>query len=214
MEQRAERVGSGFEPFGEHTVNSSWVAVQELVRLGLGEMVDLHVYELPVDYQAVQDILLSLWKEHQPQLAVHVGVSGIATSVTLEQCGHNKGYTRLDNRSFCPASHCCMENGPDYIKSVIDMDTVCKRVNGSNIGITVSVSKDAGRYLCDYTYYTSLHQGQGYSAFVHVPALGGPYSSEELGRGLQAVVKEMLNLLEVDYNEWGEKDNKHCHHKQ
>ncbi|PWA30832.1 hypothetical protein CCH79_00017372, partial [Gambusia affinis] len=153
----------------------------ELERLGLGEMIDLHVCELPVDYQAVQDLLPSLWKEHQPQLAVHVGVSGIATSVTLEQCGHNKGYTRLDNRSFCPASHCCKENGPDCIKSVIDMDTVCKRVNG---------------YLCDYTYYTSLHQGQGCSAFVHMPPLGGPYSSEELGRGLQAVVKEMLNLLE------------------
>lgn len=86
------------------------------------------------------------------QLAVHVGVSGIATSVTLEQCGHNKGYTRLDNRSFCPASHCCKENGPDCIKSVIDMDTVCKRVNGSNVGITVSVSKDAGRQVIHVTH--------------------------------------------------------------
>ncbi|KAK5612972.1 Pyroglutamyl-peptidase 1 [Crenichthys baileyi] len=201
MANNKKVVVTGFEPFGEHAVNSSWVAVQELERLGLGEAVDLHVCELPVDYQAVENILPSLWKEHQPQLAVHVGVSGLATSVTLEQCGHNKGYKRLDNRSFCPASHCCMENGPDCIKSIIDMDTVCKRVNGSNIGITVCVSKDAGRYLCDYTYYTSLHQGQGRSAFVHVPPLGGPYSSGELGRGLQAVVKEMMSLLDTDYTE-------------
>lgn len=79
------------------------------------------------------------------QLVVHVGVSGLATTVTLEQCGHNKGYQRLDNCSFCPASSCCMENGPDCINSVLDMETVCKTVNDSNTGVTVSISKDAGR---------------------------------------------------------------------
>lgn len=76
---------------------------------------------------------------------VHVGVSGIATTVTLEQCGHNMGYTRMDNCSFCPASKCCMENGPDYITSVLDMQTVCKTLNESSLGVTLSVSKDAGR---------------------------------------------------------------------
>ena len=78
---------------------------------------------------------------------VHVGVSGLATTVTLEQCGHNKGYKRLDNCRFCPASHCCMENGPDCIQSVLDMEKVCKRVNDSALGVTLSVSKDAGRCL-------------------------------------------------------------------
>uniref|UniRef100_A0A3Q2DAE5 Pyroglutamyl-peptidase I n=1 Tax=Cyprinodon variegatus TaxID=28743 RepID=A0A3Q2DAE5_CYPVA len=197
----------------ETTQILTWKAGVELERLGLGEAAELHVCELPVDYLAVQSILPSLWKQHQPQLAVHVGVSGLATSVTLEQFGHNKGYERLDNRSFCPASHCCMENGADSIKSVIDMHTVCKKVNESNIGVTVSVSEDAGRYLCDYTYYTSLHQGRGRSAFVHVPPLGGPYSKTELGRGLQAVVKEMLNWLEADYTEEEQKDKKLCHHQ-
>lgn len=41
---------------------------QELERLGLGEAVDLHVCEVPVEYQAVQILLPSLWKEHQPQV--------------------------------------------------------------------------------------------------------------------------------------------------
>ncbi|XP_072219974.1 pyroglutamyl-peptidase 1-like isoform X1 [Leuresthes tenuis] len=212
MASKRKIVVTGFEPFGEHTVNSSWVAVQELGRLGLGEEVHLYVCEVPVEYQAVQELLPSLWKEHQPQvLVVHVGVSGLATTVTLEQCGHNKGYKRLDNCSFCPASHSCMENGPDCIKSVLDMNTVCKRVNDSNIGVTVSVSKDAGRYLCDYTYYTSLYLGQGHAAFVHVPPLGKPYSSQDLGRGLQAVVQEMLKLLEGNYMV-EERKNKHCKH--
>lgn len=207
MASKKKVIVTGFEPFGEHAVNSSWVAVQELEKLGLGEAVDLHVCEVPVEYQVVQKLLPSLWREHQPQLVVHVGVSGLATTVTLEQCGHNKGYKRLDNCCFSPASECCMEEGPDCIHSVLDMETICKRANDLGVGVTFSVSKDAGRYLCDYTYYTSLHLGQGHSAFIHVPPLDRPYSSLELGRALQAVLQEMLKLLEED-----PKHHNHCNH--
>ncbi|KAM3866007.1 pyroglutamyl-peptidase 1 [Diretmus argenteus] len=212
MANKKKVIVTGFEPFGEHTVNSSWVAVQELQRLGLGEAVDLHVCEVPVEYEAVQNLLPSLWKQQQPQLVVHVGVSGLATTVTLEQCGHNHGYKRPDNCSFCPVSQCCMEKGPDCINSVLDMDMICKTVNGSGLGVALSVSKDAGRYLCDYTYYTSLYLGQGRSAFVHVPPLGKPYSSQDLGRALQVIVREMLEQL--DHAEEEHKHHSHCHHQQ
>lgn len=71
----------------------------------------------------------------------------MATTVTLEKCGRNHGYKGLDNSSFCPDSQCCIVGGPDCIKSVIDMESVCKRVNASGLGVAVSVSKDAGRYF-------------------------------------------------------------------
>ncbi|XP_026879576.2 pyroglutamyl-peptidase 1 isoform X2 [Electrophorus electricus] len=208
MDPKKTVIVTGFEPFGEHAVNASWVAVQELEKLGLGQIVDLHVTEVPVEYQAVQNLLPSLWKRYKPQLMVHVGVSGMATTVTLEKCGHNHGYTRLDNCHFCPESECCMEDGPDCISSVLDMDAVCKRVNSSELGVTVSVSKDAGRYLCDYTYYTSLYLGQGHSAFIHVPPLGKPYSAEELARALRAIVLEMLEQME------NSTVKQHCQHGQ
>ncbi|XP_030631079.1 pyroglutamyl-peptidase 1 [Chanos chanos] len=208
MDERKTVVVTGFEPFGEHTVNASWVAVQELERLGLHQDVDLHVAEVPVEYQAVQNLLPSLWNKYHPQLVVHVGVSGMATTVTLEKCGHNHGYKRLDNCSFCPESQCCVEGGPDCIHSVIDMDSVCKRVNASGLGVTVSVSKDAGRYLCDYTYYSSLHLSQGRAAFVHVPPLGRPYSAQDLARALRAIILEMLELLDQN------KEKHHCQHSQ
>lgn len=79
------------------------------------------------------------------QLVVHVGVSGMATTVTLEKCGRNHGYKGLDNSSFCPDSQCCIVGGPDCIDSVIDMESVCKRVTASGLGVAVSVSRDAGR---------------------------------------------------------------------
>ncbi|KAM7141320.1 pyroglutamyl-peptidase 1 isoform 2-T2 [Molossus nigricans] len=128
MEQpRKAVVVTGFGPFGEHTVNASWIAVQELEKLGLGDSVDLHVYEIP--------------------LVVHVGVSGMATTVTLEKCGHNKGYKGLDNCRFCPGSQCCVEDGPESIDSIIDMDAVCKRVTTLGLDVSVTISQDAGRVL-------------------------------------------------------------------
>ncbi|NXI49567.1 PGPI peptidase, partial [Chloroceryle aenea] len=117
----------------------------ELEKLGLGDDVDLHVYEVPVEYQTVQRLIPTLWKKHRPQLVVHVGVSGMATTVTLEKCGHNAGYIGLDNCQFCPDSQCCVEGGPEYIDSIIDMDTVCKRVSALGLDVTLTISKDAGR---------------------------------------------------------------------
>uniref|UniRef100_A0A4W2DVW5 Pyroglutamyl-peptidase I n=1 Tax=Bos indicus x Bos taurus TaxID=30522 RepID=A0A4W2DVW5_BOBOX len=193
---RAPGTSSGFGPFGEHTVNASWIAVQELEKLGLGDSVDLHVYEIPVEYQTVQRLIPALWEKHSPQLVVHVGVSGMATAVTLEKCGHNKGYKGLDNCRFCPGSQCCVEDGPESIDSIIDMDAVCKRVTTLGLDVSVTISQDAGRYLCDFTYYTSLYQSHGRSAFVHVPPLGKPYNADQLGRALRAIIEEMLDLLE------------------
>ncbi|XP_065434203.1 pyroglutamyl-peptidase 1 isoform X3 [Chrysemys picta bellii] len=134
-----------FGPFGEHAVNASWIAVQELEKLGLGDGVDLYVYEIPVEYQTVQRLIPALWKKHSPQLVVHVGVSGMATTVTLEKCGHNVGYKGLDNCRFCPGSQCCVEGGPECIDSIIDMDAVCRRVSTLGLDVTVTISKDAGR---------------------------------------------------------------------
>ncbi|EDL90722.1 pyroglutamyl-peptidase I [Rattus norvegicus] len=197
MEQpRKAVVVTGFGPFGEHAVNASWIAVQELEKLGLGDSVDLHVYEIPVEYQTVQRLIPALWEKHSPQLVVHVGVSGMATTVTLEKCGHNKGYKGLDNCRFCPGSQCCVEDGPESIDSIIDMDAVCKRVTTLGLDVSVTISQDAGRYLCDFTYYTSLYRGRGRSAFVHVPPLGKPYNADQLGRALRAIIEEMLGVLE------------------
>ncbi|XP_069072886.1 pyroglutamyl-peptidase 1 isoform X1 [Pleurodeles waltl] len=172
----------------------------ELEKLGLGDSVDLYVYEVPVEYQVVQRIIPELWKKHTPQLVVHVGVSSMATTVTLEKCGHNVGYIGLDNSQFCPGSRCCVDGGPECIDSVLDLEAVCQRVTASEPGVAVSISKDAGRYLCDFTYYTSLYESHGRSAFVHVPPLGKPYTAVQLGRALQTIIEEMIKVLEQSEN--------------
>ncbi|XP_075857653.1 pyroglutamyl-peptidase 1 isoform X1 [Microcebus murinus] len=174
MEQpRKAVVVTGFGPFGEHTVNASWIAVQELEKLGLGDSVDLHVYEIPVEYRTVQRLIPALWEKHSPQLVVHVGVSGMATAVTLEKCGHNTGYKGLDNCRFCPGSQCCVEDGPESIESIIDMDAVCKRVTTLGLDVSVTISQDAGRRRPAVDPKTWTQAGRRAPA-CHPSTLGGP----------------------------------------
>ncbi|XP_075720724.1 pyroglutamyl-peptidase 1 isoform X1 [Rhinoderma darwinii] len=201
-------VVTGFGPFGEHAVNASWVAVQELEKLGLGDRVDLHVYEVPVEYQTVQRLIPDLYMKHRPQLIVHVGVSGMASAITLEKCGHNKGYQGLDNRQFCPDKQCCVEGGPECLQSSIDMDVVCERISAAGLDVQFTVSTDAGRYLCDFTYYTSLYESHGKSVFIHVPPLGKPYTAAQLGRALQTILQVILDMVEQS------EDQINCDNKQ
>ena len=59
---------AGFMPFGNHVVNASWAAVQELEKLGLGDENNLVIAEIPVEYSAVKKIVPDLWKIHRPKV--------------------------------------------------------------------------------------------------------------------------------------------------
>nr|XP_036859667.1 pyroglutamyl-peptidase 1 isoform X3 [Manis javanica] len=189
---------TGFGPFGEHTVNASWIAVQELEKLGLGDSVDLHVYEIPVEYKTVQRLIPALWEKHSPQLVVHVGVSGMATTVTLEKCGHNKGYKGLDNCRFCPGSQCCVEDGPESIDSIIDMDAVCKRVTTLGLDVSVTISQDAGRST-EQTHRTGQREADAASrrwSWLPTAGPGAPTLFAGLGPEASGFRAHALCLLE------------------
>lgn len=79
------------------------------------------------------------------QLVVHVGVSGIAKELTLEQGAHNDGYDKPDIRGLLPPDQCCVNGCHHYISSRIDMTGVCEAVNGSDCGVHAVVSNDPGR---------------------------------------------------------------------
>ena len=63
---------SGFGPFGEHEVNASWVAVQELAKIGLDNSVELLVCEIPVIYKDVKERVPLLWKKYEPTVSIMI----------------------------------------------------------------------------------------------------------------------------------------------
>ncbi|XP_024417739.3 LOW QUALITY PROTEIN: pyroglutamyl-peptidase 1-like protein [Desmodus rotundus] len=185
-------VVTGFGPFRQHLVNSSWEAVKELSKLGLGNdmQVELRTLQLPVDYREVKQRVMRIWEDLQPQLTVHVGLDSAAKAVVLEQCGKNHGYREADVRGFRPELGTCLPGGSEVIESRVSMKAVSRRVAVE--GVEVAFSRDAGRYICDYTYYLSLHHGNGCAALIHVPPLSPRFPASLLGKALQVIVQEML----------------------
>ena len=76
---------------------------------------------------------------------VHVGVSGLATELTLEQQAHNSGYDKTDVCGEHPTMHCCVEGAEDCLVSEIDMKYVCAEVNNAGLKVKAVVSHDPGR---------------------------------------------------------------------
>ncbi|XP_007958159.1 pyroglutamyl-peptidase 1-like protein [Orycteropus afer afer] len=169
--------------------------MQVLSNLGLGDDMELELrtLQLPVDYREVKQKITRIWEDLQPQLAVHVGVDSSAKAIVLEQCGKNTGYRDVDVRGFRPEGGVCLSGGPRVIMSEVSMKAVCKRV--SLKGVEVLFSRDAGRYVCDYTYYLSLHHGNGRAVLIHVPPLSPWLRASLLGKALQALVREMLEEM-------------------
>uniref|UniRef100_H0X6D8 Pyroglutamyl-peptidase I like n=1 Tax=Otolemur garnettii TaxID=30611 RepID=H0X6D8_OTOGA len=169
---------------------------QELSKLGLGSDVELELQtlQLHVDYRAAGQRVARIWEDLQPQLTVHVGMDTSGKAIVLEQCGKNRGYRDADVRGFRPEDGVCLPGGPEVITSVVSMKTVCRCIVIEDI--EVAFSRDAGRYVCDYTYYLSLHHGCGSAALIHVPPLSLRVSASLLGRALQIIIRKMLEECE------------------
>ena len=78
-----------------------------------------------------------------------MGVSGIATELTLEQQAHNDGYDKMDIQGKCPMTQCCIEDRDKncVLVSGINMERVCSTVNSANIKVKARVSHDPGRLV-------------------------------------------------------------------
>uniref|UniRef100_A0A667GIC8 Pyroglutamyl-peptidase I like n=1 Tax=Lynx canadensis TaxID=61383 RepID=A0A667GIC8_LYNCA len=160
-----------FGPFRQHLVNSSWEAVKELSKLGPNSRreVGLRVLQRPVDYREVTQRVTRIWEDLQPQLVVHIELDASAKAIVLEQRAKNRGSWDADIRGFRPARGEGLPDGPEVIASGVSTRALSKLVAVE--GAQVVYSRNAGRYVCDYTCYLSLHHGNGRTALARVPPL-------------------------------------------
>lgn len=186
---------TGFGPFYGHSVNASWVAVQELARLTVlnpdGTHCKLVIREIPVEYEVVATEVPKLWRDVNPRFCVHVGVSPY-DCVMIEQVAQNSTYHLEDVKGRYPSSGRCVQDGPSHIRTQVDVHRVVTQVMTTQSEVKVSASNDAGRYLCDFIYYTSLHCGDAPALFIHVPPLNKPYSSAQIASALKLIIETIL----------------------
>ncbi|KAG7521611.1 pyroglutamyl-peptidase 1-like [Solea senegalensis] len=187
---------TGFGPFRQFWVNPSWRAAQDLKLCGLGERIEVHIKEIPVSYVQSQHVIAEIWQTLNPKFVVHLGVARGCRVVILEQTAKNSGYRDRDVCGFCPESHCCVNEGPETLCSVVNMLPVSKLFRKS--GMDVLCSRDAGRFLCEFTYYCSLYHGQGRAALIHIPTHGRLASADRLLPLLKSIIQTMLSQMDDD----------------
>eukprot|EP00055_Hartaetosiga_balthica_P007099 m.23989 g.23989 ORF g.23989 m.23989 type:complete len:259 (-) comp5603_c1_seq1:256-1032(-) len=192
----ADVLVTGFEIFGNHCINPSWEIMKEFDGCTL-EGATIVARELPVCYEEVDSRYPKLLEELPGlKLIVNCGV-GLPGGLKLESRCRNGPYFRLDNHGTHPAKKCCDNNTGienEFLTSVPTDDIIaaCKKECPD---LLLELSVDAGLYLCEYTYYHSIHSNRCPSIFLHVPPYGNPYDHNELKSYVQAILKELIKSV-------------------
>ncbi|XP_065168782.1 pyroglutamyl-peptidase 1-like [Atheta coriaria] len=188
---------TGFGPFGVHNINASWAAVQLLDDLHF-DGYKLIKHEIPVTYEYIDGNIARLWEEYNPTFVLHVGVSAEASAITLESLARRKFYCKSDaNGVFHPTREvCAKDEGPVVHFPQINVEDIVAELDTDTLRFVESTN--AGLYLCEYLFYTSLNVDNTRILFTHVPPLNQPYSAEKLAEALTKIIHSALKQLPLD----------------
>ena len=167
---------TGFEPFREHRTNSSWSALEQLRASWPNEVVTLL---LPVDHRAAQLALRRALDELEPRAVLCTGLA--------------QGFEfRMERRARRP-SHTDLitsEHAPDEALGRWPWHEMRDALSASDVDARDSF--EAGRYVCESTYWSLLtHDGTWsptYAAFLHVPQESDEYPIARIARAVASVV--------------------------
>ncbi|TVY27915.1 Pyroglutamyl-peptidase [Lachnellula hyalina] len=192
---------TGFGPFrAQYPINPSWEIAKSLppflpaakpasTQLStLAELppVRILVYPEPVrvSYKVVRELVPTLWQGRKIDYAIHIGMASGRKFYSVERRGHRTGYMMrdVDNEFLGDAERRKEEQEkwiwhglPEELLSSVDVDDVWRRWRTALPDVDVRVSEDAGRYLCDFIYYSSLayltkeEEEERRVVFLHVP---------------------------------------------
>lgn len=162
---------TGFEPFAQAPVNPSWDAVQIVAECWTAPA-SLIVARLPVEFGAASAALIELVDLHRPDVVIATGVAEGRTAVSIETVAVNMRDARIpDNAGAQPQGEPVVPAAEQRVETSLPVDRIVDALTAS--GVPVETSDDAGRYVCNDTFYALRHATAplGIAAgFIHVPA--------------------------------------------
>jgi pyroglutamyl-peptidase len=170
-ERRLRVLVTGFGSFPGAPVNPTRILVRALEkgsdkrlrRLG----VDLMTAVLPVVYADAQARIAELVAATRPDLIIHLGLAARRPTITVEQRGLNRvsvlhpdAERRLSSGAVVERGGAGERRGPALVTGVIRAISLC--------GAPAKISRDAGDYVCNQTFYISLGLTP-HVMFIHMP---------------------------------------------
>ena len=166
---------TGFEPYWDYTINSSWTVACEVNKLCISD-VEVIVRQMPVRFAAVADALKEAVKECQPDFILMLGQSGGSDRIKLERVALNMMDARLaDNDGIIPDNQPIDKEGEAAFFTNVPIKEILSALNDE--GIMSKISNSCGLYVCNRLYYEALKITKEFpnivSLFVHLPFFEG-----------------------------------------
>jgi pyroglutamyl-peptidase len=166
---------TGFGPFPGVVRNASADLVKALVRRARREMPEYRFVSaiLPTQWARIPTLIVSLHARHVPTLVLHFGVAADVSGIRIETAARNICGASPDAAGRLPDFPNIEDGGPDIREVTLPARTIAATLE--NEGHPVSLSDDAGGYLCNAALYRSLaiaeRNGNACrTGFVHIPA--------------------------------------------
>ena len=158
---------TGFEPFCNWAVNSSW----EAARL-LADQSGLPAVLLPVEHARAAETVRDLARTLRPEVMLLTGLA-------------NDTVPRLERIGRCgPLS----PHGGPILRAGRWPFAATHDMAGAR-GLPLRASRNAGNYVCDTTYWAALGTTVPIVAFLHLPPLGSVWTARRLARVVEVVLR-------------------------
>lgn len=149
---------------------------------------------LPVVFDAVEPELKALMEELSPDAVLHFGLASRRRMISIETRAKNRvNILHPDAEGRFAASPFVKEHAPDVLSALVPVSHLAAMLKAD--GFSSRLSRDAGDYVCNQTFYHSLAMAEGTSrkvGFIHVPNDGG----EPLTRAALCLILALLPLLQ------------------
>jgi pyroglutamyl-peptidase len=166
---------TGFGPFPGAPFNPTGALVRRLARLRRPALAEAllvpHVF--PTSYRAVDRDLPRLLAEVKPDAVLMFGLSTRASRLRVETRARNAISTLVHDAEGQHAfSTCIVPNGPGALSFGAPAARLALAARGARVQAVIS--RDAGRYLCNYLCWRAIEaagksSGPTLVAFIHVP---------------------------------------------
>ncbi len=162
----------GFGPFPGAPFNPSAMLVRALCRRRRPALADIvcTTHVLATTYAAVDRDLPKLFAE-QPDIVLMFGVAGRRRHLCIEIRARNAlSVLYPDARGYRPQRGVIVLDGQTTVRGAAPFADLLGSVRASSF--PARLSRDAGRYVCNYAYWRALERARGSQPlvqFIHIP---------------------------------------------
>lgn len=196
---------TGFDPFGDDTINPAI----EAVKLLPDEIEDVEIVklEIPTVFYKSSDVVREAIEKEQPDYVLNIGQAGGRAELTPERVAINMDDARFeDNEGQQPIDQVIREDGEPAYFSQLPIKAMVDYMKKEHI--PASVSNTAGTFVCNHIMYQSIYLTmtefpEVKAGFMHIPflpeqVLNRPNTPsmalEDIARGITASLQAIIDF--------------------